>query len=110
MTSWPKLKDNETNCEKNKRALLRLAASDGYEDICQALIETGIDLDVRDQVSQDLKICFPVLRRSELTSNVEPKRGDNALHLAIEKIRPKISQMLIEHGADLNALDKVGLV
>ena len=102
--------DVDTAARFGHTTALHLAAEDGYEELAEALIQNGCDIDARDNVNdtplQSAAIWgYPeivkLLIRAGATLDLANDEGRTALHSTIYVKQFEITRLLVERGANL---------
>lgn len=101
----------------NGRTPLHLAVQSGCLDIIQFLLEHGADANAQDKYNRtplhpnhtylgfwNPKISEVLLKRG-MDPNARDKHGQTLLYSALARGHLESAQVLLEHGADVNALD-----
>ena len=103
--------------DKNGGQPLHHAAGYGHADVCEFLVSRGADVTARDDHGSTPLIlatyyhCFPALCRPLITGdsvNLPDSSGNRALHIAARKGHRFTVQLLVESGANANAVNGYG--
>lgn len=94
------------------------AAKTGNLQALERLLTQGTDVNQRDEqgdsalhhavAEAQIEVVNVLLKRANIDVNLRNNKGETPLHLAGSRGRPKTVALLIEKGAELNAVDNIG--
>lgn len=93
-------------------APLHIAASIGNTEIVKFLLDNGARIDLPTQIPCPIFSCYDCTtcasHRARFRNVCQKTSSDSPLHNAVESGRNEVCQLLIERGADINAVDFFG--
>ncbi|MBN3318556.1 PSD10 ATPase, partial [Atractosteus spatula] len=94
--------------DQDHRTALHWACSAGHTDIVEFLLDLGVEVNLKDDVSDFYiaEIVKALITKGAQLNSVN-QNGCTPLHYAASKDRYEIALMLLENGADPNATDKL---
>ncbi|XP_031629054.1 uncharacterized protein LOC116344597 [Contarinia nasturtii] len=96
---------------------LHLAASGGFEDVIEVLLNNGADINAEDNYGNQPLFWAAYSGRDSIAKqllnhgakiNTRNKNGFTPLHLACHEGKTKVVEVLLENGADINATSNKG--